>query len=151
MSKFKKTSAKTNDNLNISKDDFESPVVFKKFKPSNKIINTKRAKNKKTKKQLTLHQVYQDNFKYSDVDSEQLQLALALSRSMSEIHNECSEKEEFPLASQNDGKKKTLLEFGFRTNKPKINVENKILRKEVSRKIFCIIKYYQLKNMFFSL
>ncbi|XP_045464918.1 structure-specific endonuclease subunit SLX4 isoform X1 [Harmonia axyridis] len=130
MSKFKKTGAKTNDNLNISKDDFESPVVFKKFKPSNKIINTKRANNKKTKKQLTLHQVYQDNFKYSDVDSEQLQLALALSRSMSEIHNECSEKEEFPLASQNDGKKKTLLEFGFRTNKPKINVENKILRKE---------------------
>lgn len=135
MSKSAKTPDKKNNILDISTEDFESPVVFKTFKPpSNNTKNTtKRKKSKKTKdkNQLTLHQVYNDNFKYSDVNTEHLQLALALSRSTSEIYN-CSTKEFPNTTSQMEGNKRTLLEFGFKSNRPKMEVDNKMIRREVS-------------------
>ncbi|KAK9885886.1 hypothetical protein WA026_013761 [Henosepilachna vigintioctopunctata] len=119
--------------LDISADDFETPVNFKKFKNSTKVQMSKnecKVKKSSKKKQITLHQMVKQNLKYSDVDPEQLQMALALSKSISDCQtDEVNDIITWDCDDNKNEKRQTLLEFGFKYNKNKMRSENKIIKK----------------------
>ncbi|GJQ80808.1 hypothetical protein Trydic_g9397 [Trypoxylus dichotomus] len=116
-------------------DDFKSPKCFKlplqqlKMHKSNKTTKSKKGKRSRPKVitgQKRLTNMIKDNFVYSDMNTEHLQMALALSKSeQSDTEVECDLEEASCSPSTQKrifGYRQTLEQFGFKSNK-------KIIRK----------------------
>lgn len=134
-SPYKSLLAEIDTDLNASNEEkyFKSPEmkrVPKPFAPKPQSSNRKKTNTKKQTKNMIIQSV-KDNFQQTDVNPEHLQMALALSKSMSEtetisnVEDEVTYKAAYNSTQKNVGKfKQTLMEFGFKCDRPKVKGEH---------------------------
>lgn len=112
-------------------DDFKTPIPIRNrskllFQP--KTSQSKKNNSKKSSKNATKSSVLKttkDNFKNLDVNAENLQLALALSKSTYDTENLSSQNNEeectvFVDLPKNRNRDTALERFGFQSSKPKV-------------------------------
>lgn len=132
---------------NEETDDFKSPTVIRKAskllpKQVNKEKKKKIMKSAKVNKNDIL-KTTKDNFEYLDVNPENLQMALALSKSAFETENQLI-AEDLPifLNTSKTSKLNILKEFGFKSDRSKVSLGEPQIREVCTlvQKVVLIVK-----------